>query len=107
MDDPVGAVMRGVGIGQVVKSRRADLPVGSLVAGLTGWQDYCVADDDGLELPLAVLPDPLPAPLPAFLGVLGVTGGNPAYIDMDLVTPQPGESAGGSAAAGSVGSVAG
>ena len=42
---PVGAVMRGLGIGQVVKSRRDALPVGSLVAGLTGWQDYCVADD--------------------------------------------------------------
>jgi NADPH-dependent curcumin reductase CurA len=104
---PVGAVMRGVGIGQVVKSRRDDLPVGSLVAGVTGWQDYCVADDDILELPLAVLPDPLPAPLPAFLGVLGVTGGITAYIGMDIVKPQPGETVVVSAAAGSVGSVAG
>ena len=25
-------------------SRRDDLPVGSFVVGLTGWQDYCVAD---------------------------------------------------------------
>lgn len=103
---PVGAVMRGLGVGQVVKSRRDALPVGSLVAGLTGWQDYCVADDVS-ELPLAVLPDPLPAPLPAFLGVLGVTGGITAYIGVDIVKPRPGETLVVSAAAGSVGSVAG
>ncbi|MCA1835175.1 MAG: NADP-dependent oxidoreductase [Actinobacteria bacterium] len=104
---PVGAVMRGLGIGQVVDSRRDDLTVGALVAGLTGWQDYCVADDDLLELPFTVLPDPLPAPLPAFLGVLGVTGGITAYIGMDIVQPRPGETVVVSAAAGSVGSVAG
>lgn len=104
---PVGAVMRGLGIGQVVKSRREDLPLGALVTGLTGWQDYCVADDDVLQLPFAVLPDPLPAPLSTFLGVLGFSGGITAYIGMDIVKPQPGETVVISAAAGSVGSVAG
>jgi NADPH-dependent curcumin reductase CurA len=104
---PVGAVMRGGGVGQVVESRRDDLPVGALVAGFTGWQDYCVADDDVLELPFSVLPDPLPAPLSAFVGVLGITGGITAYLGMDIVKPQPGETVVVSAAAGSVGSVAG
>lgn len=103
----IGAVMRGGGIGQVVESRRDDLAVGALVVGFTGWQDYCVADDDVLELPFAVLPDPLPAPLSAFASVLGITGGITAYFGMDIVKPQPGETVVVSAAAGSVGSVAG
>src|SRR5687767_1848152 len=36
--DPVqlGAVMRGIGVGQVVASERADFPVGGLVLGWTG-----------------------------------------------------------------------
>lgn len=104
---PIGAVMPGLGIGQVVKSRRGDLPIGTLVTGLTGWQDYSVADNDVLELPFTVLPNPLPAPLSAFLGVLGFSGGITAYIGMDIVKPQPGETVIVSAAAGSVGSVAG
>jgi NADPH2:quinone reductase len=104
---PVGSVMRSVGVGQVVESRRDDLPVGALVVGFPGVQDYCVADDDVLERPFAVLPDPLPAPLPAFLGVLGVSGGVTAYLGMDILMPQPGETVVVTAAAGSVGSVAG
>jgi NADPH-dependent curcumin reductase CurA len=33
----IGDVMRGLGVGQVVASRRDDLPVGTLVMGWTGW----------------------------------------------------------------------
>ncbi|MCX0275179.1 hypothetical protein NLM24_31735 [Nocardia zapadnayensis] len=40
----LNAVMRGAGAGQVVASKREDLPAGAYVVGLTGWQDYCVAD---------------------------------------------------------------
>ncbi|MGH3510975.1 MAG: NADP-dependent oxidoreductase [Pseudonocardiaceae bacterium] len=104
---PVGTVMPGLGIGQIVKSRRDDLPIGTLVTGLTGWQDYSVADKDVIGLPFTVLPDPLPAPLSAFLGVLGFSGGVTAYIGMDIVKPRSGETVIVSAAAGSVGSVAG
>ncbi len=104
---PVGSVMRAIGVGQVVDSRRDDLPVGAFVVGLPGLQEYCVADDSRLEMPFTVLPDPLPAPLPAFLGVLGLAGGVTAYLGMDIVKPQPGETVVVSAAAGLVGSVAG
>ncbi|WP_242604530.1 MDR family NADP-dependent oxidoreductase [Mycobacteroides abscessus] len=102
----LGAVMRGLGVGQVVESRRDDLPVGAFVLGFTGWQDYCVADDSILEFPFTVLPDPLPAPLPAFLGVLGHTGIS-AFIGVEMGDPQPGETVVVSAAAGAVGSIAG
>ncbi|MBY4213637.1 NADP-dependent oxidoreductase [Rhodococcus fascians] len=100
------SVMRGLGVGQVIESRRADLPVGAFVVGFTGWQEYCIADDSTLEIPFTVLPEPLPAPLPAFLGVLGHTGIS-AFLGVELGDPQPGETFVVSAAAGAVGSIAG
>lgn len=102
----LNAVMRGVGVGQVVESRRDDLPTGSFVQGFTGWQDYCLADDTRLEAPFTVLPDPLPAPLHTFLGVLGHTGIT-AYLGVEIGDPKPGETFVVSAAAGAVGSIAG
>lgn len=103
----LGAVMRGIGIGEVVESRREDLPVGALVTGFTGWQTYCVADDALLEAPLTVLPSPLPAPMSTLLGVLGHTGVT-AWIGIeDICKPGPGHTIVVSAAAGAVGSVAG
>lgn len=102
----LGAVMRGLGVGEVIESRRADLPVGAFVLGFTGWQEYCVADDSVLEFPFTVLPDPLPAPLSAFLGALGHTGIS-AFIGIELGDPQPGETVVVSAAGGAVGSIAG
>lgn len=102
----LGAVMRGLGVGQVVDSRRDDLPVGAFVLGFTGWQEYCVADDSVLEFPFTVLPNPLPAPLSTFLGVLGHTGIS-AFIGIELGDPQPGETVVVSAAGGAVGSIAG
>jgi NADPH-dependent curcumin reductase CurA len=103
----IDAVMRGVGIGQVVESQREDMRRGDLVSGLTGWQDYAVADDRTNELPFAVLPSPLPAPLSVFLGALGHTGVT-AYLGVqDICKPQPGDTMVVTAAAGAVGSVAG
>jgi NADPH-dependent curcumin reductase CurA len=104
---PIGDVMRGLGVGQVVASRRDDLPVGTMVMGWTGWQELCVADDDLLESPFTVLPDPLPAPLPAFLGALGHTGIT-AWLGVVLFgRVQEGDTVVVSAAGGAVGSVAG
>jgi NADPH2:quinone reductase len=103
----IGSVMRGIGIGEVVASRRNDMSPGDLVFGFTGWQDYTVSDDATNEIPFTVLPSPLPAPLGAFLGVLGHTGIT-AYLGIeDIGRPQPGETMVVSGAAGAVGSVAG
>jgi NADPH2:quinone reductase len=103
---PIDAVMRGIGVGEVIASRREDLPVGATVSGFLGWQELCLADDSLLEAPLGVLPDPLPAPLPAFLGALGHTGIT-AYIGIDIADLKEGETIVISAACGAVGSVAG
>jgi NADPH-dependent curcumin reductase CurA len=103
----IGAVMRGIGVGEVVESRRQDLQVGDLVFGLPGYQDYAVSDPETDEVPFSVLPSPLPAPLSSFVGVLGHTGWT-AFIGVeDIAKPQPGETMVVSAAAGAVGSVAG
>jgi len=76
------------------------------VSGLTGWQDYAVADDEANELPFAVLPSPLPAPLSVFLGALGHTGVT-AYLGVqDICMPEPGDTMVVTAAAGAVGSIA-
>jgi NADPH2:quinone reductase len=103
---PIDAVMRGLGIGVVVESRREDMPVGATVSGFTGWQELVLADDTLLEAPLSVLPDPLPAPLSTFLGALGHTGIT-AYIGIDNADLKEGETIVISAACGAVGSIAG
>jgi NADPH-dependent curcumin reductase CurA len=103
---PIGAVMRGIGVGEVIASRRADLREGDLVVGFLGWQEFCVADDRLLEAPLSTLPSPLPAPASAFTGVLGHIGIS-AYLGVDHLDPGPGQTVVISAAAGGVGSIAG
>ncbi|MBB5933075.1 NADP-dependent oxidoreductase [Streptomyces zagrosensis] len=102
----IGEVMRGLGVGRVVASRRADLPVGAHVLGWTGWQDYRVVDDAVLEGTFTVLPDPLPAPPEDLLGVLGMTGIT-AWLAVEIADPRPGETVVVSAAGGAVGSIAG
>jgi NADPH2:quinone reductase len=103
---PIDSVMRGIGIGEVVESRRDDMPVGALASGFLGWQEYCLADDTQLLAPLTVLPDPLPGPESAFLGALGHTGVT-AYIGIDLAAVTDSDTVVISAACGAVGSVAG
>jgi NADPH-dependent curcumin reductase CurA len=104
---PIDEVMRGYGIGEVLQSRREDMKTGDLVLGLTGWQDYVVADDERSEVPFTVLPSPPPAPPGALLGPLGHTGVT-AYLGIeDIGRPEPGETMVVSAAAGAVGSIAG
>lgn len=103
---PIDAVMRGIGTGEVVESRREDMPVGATVSGFLGWQEYCLADDALLEAPLTVLPDPLPGPESAFLGALGHTGVT-GYIGIDLAAVSDSDTVVVSAACGAVGSVAG
>lgn len=104
---PLGAVMRGIGIGEVIASRRDDLPEGAIVTGFLGWQSHCLADDATLEAPLTVLPSPLPAPMTALLGALGHTGITAWLGIEDLCRPRAGETLVVSAAAGAVGSIAG
>jgi NADPH-dependent curcumin reductase CurA len=100
----VGDVVRSIGVGQVVASRTPKLPEGTVVQGLTGWQEYAlISPADALP------PMPLPPGLPVehALTVCGITGLT-AYLGIsDLAKPMAGETVVVSAAAGGVGSIAG
>ena len=100
----IGEVMRGAGVGEVVASNADHYPVGSLVTGLSGWQDYVVASP---QMPMTPLP-PVPGVTPsAFLGVLGLTGITAYFGLLDIGKPKEGDTVVVSAAAGAVGSIVG
>ena len=102
----IGEVMRAGGIGRVVASKSARYNVGDLVQGLSGWQDYFVFDESNAKGYVRMPADPGVA-LPTLLGACGMSGIT-AYSGLTEIAPvQPGETLVVSAAAGSVGSVAG
>jgi NADPH-dependent curcumin reductase CurA len=100
---PLGDVVRSGGVGEVVASRCPAYRVGDLVFGMTGWQEYCLADAGGRAM--NVVPPGI-APTDA-LGVYGVTGLTAYFGLLDVGRPAPGETVLVSAAAGATGSVAG
>lgn len=100
----IGEVMRGIAIGQVVQSENPELPVGTLVNGMLGWQDYSIAGANNM---LQALPPGLPIPLPAMLNVCGGTGLTAYFGLTDLGAPKEGETLLVSAASGAVGSIVG
>jgi len=102
----LGEVMRGAAIGQVVASNDPALPPGTIVNGLLGWQDYAVVGGSAGAMAQAI-PAGFPAPLPALLGTLGLTGVTAYFGLLDVGKPQPGETVVVSAAAGATGSVVG
>ena len=98
----IGKVLDGGCIGRVESSSNPELPAGSWVVGGQGWREYYVTDGTGQRLI-----DPELAPLPAFLGAVGMPGMT-AYVGLlDLGQPQEGETVFVSAAAGAVGTVVG
>jgi NADPH-dependent curcumin reductase CurA len=102
----IGEVMRAVGIGRVVKTRSAQFNEGDLVHGLVGWQDYLVIHDSAASSYVRLPAEP-GMPLPRLLGACGTSGVTAYYGLTDISPVQAGETLVVSAAAGSVGSVAG
>ena len=99
----IGEVMRALGLGEVVESKNENFPVGTMVNGLTGWQDYVVISD---EMPLMKVPAEVTAPPSAILGTIGMTGLTAYFGMLEIGEPKAGETVVVSAAAGAVGSVA-
>ena len=100
----IGEVMRALGLGEVIESKNPNYPVGALVNGLTGWQDYTVVSD---SMPLMVVPPEVKAEPAQLLGTLGMTGCTAYFGMLEIGEPKEGETVVVSAAAGAVGSVAG
>lgn len=102
----IGDVMRGGAAGQVIRSNNPAFPVGAIVQGLLGWQDYAAIGAGG-EIPLVRLPKGLPMSIPTAMGLLNITGFSAYFGLLDVGTPKAGETVVVSAAAGAVGSIVG
>jgi len=99
---PLGEVMRGGTLSQVVESRHPDYAPGDIVSGFFGWQEYALGRTSALGAQ-KITPE---HPLPRYLGVLGGTGLT-AYVGMlDVGQITEGQTVLVSGAAGATGSVA-
>ncbi len=102
--DPVeiGDVMRAAGVGTVTASQHPGFVVGDHVAGAFGVQEHALSDGKGISKI-----DPSLAPLPTYLGTLGLTGMTAYFGMLDIGKLEAGDTVVVSGAAGAVGSVAG
>jgi len=98
----LGAVMRAGAVGRVVASEHDGFPVGAHVSGAFGVQEVALTDGRGVTVV-----DPALAPLPTYLGTLGMTGMTAYFGLFDVGRPVAGQTVVVSGAAGAVGSVVG
>ncbi len=98
----IGEVMRAGVVGEVVVSRNEAFPEGAHVVATTGVQEYAASDGKGVQVVSADV-----APLPTYLGTLGMTGLTAYFGLLEVGQPKAGETVVVSGAAGATGSVAG
>ncbi len=99
---PLGEVMIGGTVGEVVQSRHACYAVGDKVVGMGGWQEYSVVDGD--EAGALRVVDGDAVPLSYYLGAVGMPGVTAWYGLTQIIEPKPGQTLTVSAATGAVGS---
>jgi hypothetical protein len=98
----IGEVMRAFAAGEVVASNDPDVAVGEHVGGLLGVQEYAVANGKGV-----FKADTSLAPLPVYLGALGMPGVTAYFGLLDIGRPEEGNTVVVSGAAGAVGGLVG
>ncbi len=98
----IGEVMEGGTVAEVIESRSAKWRTGDIVLSYSGWQEYAVANAEGLRKL-----DPSVAPVSTALGILGMPGLTAYTGLLNIGQPKPGETVVVSAASGAVGSVVG
>jgi NADPH-dependent curcumin reductase CurA len=98
----IGEIMRAAALGSVIASNHPGFAVGDHVTGTFGIQEYAISDGRGV-----LKADPALAPLPTYLGVLGLTGLTAWFGLLDVGKPKAGDTVVVSGAAGAVGSVVG
>ena len=96
----LGAPLEGGAVGQVEESHHPGFAEGDVVLSMMGWRDRFVSEGKGLTKL-----DPRLAPLPAFLGTLGMPGLTAYAGLLDVGALKDGETVLVSGAAGAVGSV--
>ena len=98
----VGEVMRAGTVAEIVESRHPDHQPGDHVVGMFGVQELVVSDGRG-----ALKVDASAAPLPVYLGALGMPGMTAYFGLLDVGALKAGETVVISGAAGAVGTIAG
>ncbi|WP_374669307.1 NADP-dependent oxidoreductase [Ramlibacter sp.] len=102
---PLGQVMQGGTVGEVVESRSPKFAVGDKVVGMGGWQEYSVVPADQAGMLRKV--DTTHVPLSHYLGAVGMPGVTAWYGLVKIIDPKPGQTVVVSAASGAVGSALG
>ncbi|MFC4249875.1 NADP-dependent oxidoreductase [Sinimarinibacterium flocculans] len=98
----LGEVMRAGAVGEIVKSNHPKFAVGEHVVGMFGVQDYAVSNGKGVTRV-----DPKLAPLPVYLGTLGMPGMTAYFGLLEIGKAKAGDTVVVSGAAGAVGQVVG
>jgi NADPH-dependent curcumin reductase len=102
---PLGEVMQGGTVGEVVESRSAKHKPGDKVVGFGGWQEWSVVNG---EQPGALRKvDTTHVPLSHYLGAVGMPGVTAWYGLVKILEPKAGQTLAVSAASGAVGSAFG
>jgi NADPH-dependent curcumin reductase len=99
---PVGGVMEGGTVSEVIASKNPDFAEGDIVLSRAGWQTHALSDGKGLTRI-----DPKLGPVSTAVGVLGMPGMTAYTGLLDIGKPQAGETVVVAAASGAVGSAVG
>ncbi|WP_431276574.1 NADP-dependent oxidoreductase [Variovorax ureilyticus] len=102
---PLGQVMQGGTVGEIVESRHPKFAVGDKVVGFGGWQEYSVVDASQPGMLRKV--DTTHVPLSHYLGAVGMPGVTAWYGLVKIINPKAGETLVITAASGAVGSAFG
>jgi len=99
---PLGEVMIGGTVGEVVESKHPKYQPGDQVVGMGGWQEYSVVDANQPGALRKV--DTTHVPLSYYLGAVGMPGVTAWYGLVRIIEPEEGQTMVISAATGAVGS---
>ena len=102
---PLGEVMIGGTVGEVVASKNPSFAIGDKVVGMGGWQHYQLVDASQRGVLNKV--DTAHIPLAAYLGAVGMPGVTAWYGVTQIIAPKAGETVVVSAASGAVGGAVG
>jgi NADPH-dependent curcumin reductase CurA len=102
---PLGQVMQGGTVGEVVESRSPKFQPGDKVVGMGGWQEYSVVSAEQAGMLKKV--DTSRVPISHYLGAVGMPGVTAWYGLVKIIEPKAGQTVAVSAASGAVGSAFG
>jgi NADPH-dependent curcumin reductase len=103
----IGEVMRAAGLGEVIASKNAEFPVGTMVNSGLGVQQYTLVPGDQIKRSGTFAIDTKVAPAEKWLNALGMPGMTAYFGLLDVGMPQAGETVVVSGAAGAVGQTVG